>query len=315
LWNFETGGFGVIDGAIFASPSIGADGTVYIAGLSDPNLYALDPNDGGVKWACSFEHLIVMWGRTRTVSGSPFASPVVAPDGTIYQMLLYDPNLYAIEPNAGNIIWSTDLADAGSGWFGSNYINRHGDIDGWSQPVLGPDGTIYVSLNDPYLRAVEPNGSIKWVTRLGMMDGFTLTVGSDGLIYAADNDGYLSVVDANGSEVARFESDGGLTSPVISANNTIIVSDVNNRVWALGGQGCEGGTYDLHRVEDLDGSLSVDLVDVALLAADWLSCNEVWPPCEAAVLDGRYFTGDVDRNLYVDFADISALAQRWLSQE
>ncbi|MHC4482882.1 MAG: dockerin type I domain-containing protein, partial [Planctomycetota bacterium] len=298
------------------SPAVGADGTIYVGGLYDPNLYSLDANDGSVKWACNFEYLLEpRLPESGTTFGWPFASPVVAEDGTIYQTLLYDPNLYAIkpnEPNVGTIIWSTNLADSDSGWFDSGYISSHGDVDAWSEPVLGPDGTIYVSLNDPYLRAVEPNGSIKWVTRLGMMDGFTLTVGSDGLVYAAGNDGWLCVVDANGYELARFQGDNWLSFPVISADNTIIVSDAN-RVWAI--DGCAHGEFVLHRPEDVDASRAVDSVDFALLALDWLACNDIYPPCEALVWDGTYFTGDIDRNLYVNFADVAAIANRWLSAD
>ena len=35
----------------------------------------------------------------------------VGPDGTIYQTLLYDSHLYAIEPSDGTIRWSVDLLD------------------------------------------------------------------------------------------------------------------------------------------------------------------------------------------------------------
>jgi len=246
LWSFETNSFGALGGAIFASPTIGADGTIYIAGLYDPNLYALEPNDGSVKWVCQFES-----------GGWPFASPVIRDDGTIYQALLYDPNLYAIDSNNGTIIWSTNLADTNSGLFETYYcyfLDRDrrecvrtecNDVSssGWSEPALGPDGTIYVSFDDPYLRAVAPNGSIKWVSRLGLMGGFTLTIGSDGLIYAASDDGFLCVVDVNGNEVARFKSNSWLSLPVISADNTIVVADSidnttlinyeNNKVWAI----------------------------------------------------------------------------------
>ncbi|HEW79200.1 MAG TPA: hypothetical protein ENH34_04445, partial [Phycisphaerales bacterium] len=97
LWSFETGGFAGSGGSVFASPAAGADGTVYIAGLYDPNLYALDPNDGSVKWTCNFEFPIDPCDpNSDTKAGWPFASPVVAEDGTIYQTLLFDTNLYAI---------------------------------------------------------------------------------------------------------------------------------------------------------------------------------------------------------------------------
>ncbi|MHC4646278.1 MAG: outer membrane protein assembly factor BamB family protein [Planctomycetota bacterium] len=294
LWSFEQGG------AILASPAVGADGAVYVGGLYDSNLYALEPNDGSLRWDCNFES-----------EGWPFASAVVATDGTIYQTLLYDPNLYAIEPNGGTILWSLDVADAPGPYMG--YFK--GDADGWAEPALGPDGTIHVSFNDPNLRAVDPNGAIKWVTRLGMMEGFTLTVGADGLLYAAGSDGYLCVLDANGVEIARLHKDGWLVFPVISADNTMIVSDVNNKIWAIGGDGCEGRVYELHRPEDLNFSLTANFMDFGLLAADWLACNDPLAPCSALFWDGRYLTGDINRNLYVDFADLAVLANSWLSAD
>ena len=303
LWTFEPNDVGLIDVAIFASPAIGADGTVYIAGLYDPNLYALDPNNGSVKWVCNF----------GTIGGA-FASPVVAADGTIYQTLLYDANLYAIDPNTGAIIWSMPMADPCSGWFDSDYVDRRDYVDGWYEPALGPDGTIYVSFNDPYLRAVEPNGNIKWVTRLGMTGSFSLATGNDGIIYAAGEDGYLCAVDANGGEIARFQGDDLLSFPVIAADNTIIVSDVNNRVWAIGGDGCGGQVSVLHRPEDLDGSRAANFTDFAILAMDWLACTDIYSSCNYEG-DEIYLTGDIDRNLYVDFADIAALVSRWLSED
>jgi parallel beta-helix repeat protein/predicted outer membrane repeat protein len=311
LWTFDTSSSGItFTGAIFASLAIDSNSNIYITGLYDPNLYALDPNDGSVKWSRSFLDLFDPNGRKPR----PFASPVIAADGTVYISLLFDPHLYAVDSNNGNIIWSANLADP---CYTYKYV--------WSEPALGPDGTIYVSFNDPYLRAVNPNGTIKWVTRLGMMGGFTLTIGSDGLIYAASDDAYLCVIDPNGEEIARFKGGNWLSFPVITADNTMIVSDENNTVWAIGGVGCEGQAAALHRPQDLSTDWSINLNDLALVANDWLKPNcftppeEVrpwWePPCEQYPDDGFYYTGDTDRDLYVDFADLAELADKWLSQE
>lgn len=250
LWSFRTKGPGpVVNGSILASPAIGADGTIYLAGFYDPNLYALDPNDGALKWACSFES-----------RGWPFASPVVAPDGTIYQGLLHDTHLYAIEPAGGAIIWTTDMADPLSGWFDPNYADDYGHASGWSEPALGPDGTIYVSFDDPYLRAVDPNGSIKWVTKLGAVGGFTLAVGNDGLIYAAGDDGNLRVLNPDGTEDSQFQSGGRLNFPAIASDGVVIVADPrdnsalinydNNVVRAITAQCAPGQPLDLDRPTD-----------------------------------------------------------------
>jgi outer membrane protein assembly factor BamB len=305
LWTFEPNEAGGIDAAIFASPAIGADGSVYIAGLYDANLYALDPNDGSVKWDCDFGSI-----------GGAFASPVVAPDGTIYQTLLYDANLYAIDPNTGTILWSADMADPNSGWFDSDYVDTRDYVDGWYEPAVGPDGTIYVTFNDPYLRAVDADGNIMWVTRLGVTGSFSLAVGNDGLVYAAGEDGHLCAVDANGEELARFQGEELLSFPVIAADNTIVVSDANNRIWAIGGEGCEHEVSVLHRPEDLDGSRAANLLDFAILAMDWLDCSNtgIYSACDYEG-DAIYLTGDINRNLYVEFEDVAVLAGRWLSED
>ncbi len=243
LWSFETNGFAALGGSVLFSPQEAADGSVYIAGLYDPNLYALNREDGSVKWACNFEFVIDPCDpNSGTKAGWPFASPAIGPDGTVYQTLLYDSNLYAIDAGTGGIIWSVELADPCSGWFEPNDLATLRYSDGWSSPVVGPNWRIYVSLDDPYLRAVNHSGGIDWVTKLGEMGGFTLTVGSDGLIYAASDDNNLYVVNAEGAEIAQFVGDDWLSHPVIGADGTLYVSDANNAVWAISEEACNGKT-------------------------------------------------------------------------
>jgi outer membrane protein assembly factor BamB len=346
LWSFATGGFGVVDGSIFASPAIAADGTVYIGGMYDSNLYALEPEDGSVKWVCHFES-----------GGWLFASPVIGPNGTIYQTLVYDPNLYAIDPCDGSIVWATHLSEvvypywpspkeSYSQWFVPSFYAMHPHFDlrycdfvyyyaqydvgesGWSEPVLGPDGTIYVSFDDPHLRAVDPNGSIKWIRKVGSTSGFSLTAGSDGLIYGASNDSNLYVLNPDGLDVARFDSnDYWLDLPVISAENTLIAGDSrdnsmlisyeNNRLWAIGND-CGGRELDLYWQEgpqDVDGSGTVDFRDFAKLAVNWLKCTDFCTaPCGRPRYDMEEFlAGDVNKDLYVNFFDVAILAQWWLA--
>jgi len=299
LWSFKTGGFGRMKGSILATPVIAKDSTVYIGSLYDPNLYALNPQDGAVKWNCSF--------KSR---GWPFTSPALASDGTIYQTLVYDSNLYAIEPNGGSVIWSTNLAvltDPCSEWYDPNYKAKYNRANCLSRPAVGPDGTIYVSFDDPYLRAVNPDGTIKWVMRLGMTGGFTLTAGSNGMVYAASDDNFLYVVSPEGEEISRFEGDGWLSYPLITSEGTIIVSDSNNTVWAIADCNCQGRGSVLHRPEDLDGDRIVDFRDFAVLAADWLS-----RPDERIYQKKLHRKGDVNMDLYVGPDDLAAMANKWL---
>jgi outer membrane protein assembly factor BamB len=267
-------------GSIFASPAIGSDETIYIAGLYDPNLYALDSNDGSMKWSCNIEFpLYPNFPEGPTESGWPFASPVIADDGTIYLTLLYDMNLYAIEPQDGRITWSVNLADPMSGWFDFGYAEEYSDADGWSEPALGPDGTIYVSFDDPYLRAIDPNGDIQWVKRLGDMGGFTLTVGNNGNIYAACDDGNIYVVNPNGEEIARFQSEAWLNFPVITDNllivtdskdNSFLITYENNKVYAITQECSEGQVPDLYWPADLNSDGTINITDMTVLAVYWL---------------------------------------------
>jgi outer membrane protein assembly factor BamB len=310
LWSFETGGVGALGGAIFASPAVGVDGTVYTSGFNDANLYALNPEDGTVKWVCSLERLIdpnFPW--VGTTSGRPFASAVVAEDGTIYQTSLYDPTIYAVDPCNGGIFWTVQPRLPLCGYDDVRY-----DARGWSEPALGPHGTIYVSWDDPNLHAVDPNGTIKWVKRLGLGPGFTLTVGSDGFIYAAGDDGALCVLDAHGTQVTRFQGERWAKFPVVGAGNTLIVADANG-VAAIGGD-CPEKPYLLHRPQDLNADLFVNFTDFAALANDWLDCEEpppYSPYCSQPVFwYGPYSVGDINRNRCVDFADLKEMTNRWL---
>ena len=52
LWTFATTGPGKLEGTILATPLIERNGAVYVAGLYEPNLYALDANSGSVRWTC-----------------------------------------------------------------------------------------------------------------------------------------------------------------------------------------------------------------------------------------------------------------------
>jgi outer membrane protein assembly factor BamB len=303
LWTFETKGPANLNGAIFATPGIDRSGSVYIAGLYDPNLYALDANSGSVKWMCTFP------------AGQPFASPAIGRDGAIYQTLVGDTNLYAIDSDSGSILWRTNLADPCSELYGGDYTKRFWNAGGWCEPALGRDGTIYVSFDDPYLRAVRPDGSIKWVTRLGMVGGFTLSVDRDGFIYAASDDGFVCVVNPDGEEISRFKGNDWVSFPAIAEDGTLIVSDANNRVWAIGDRHCRGEPPALHIPEDIQPDRAVDFMDLALLAETWLVCTDPYNQQRCGQQqDGFYPGGDVDRDQYVDFRDFAALAYKWLME-
>lgn len=215
--------------SFMASPAIGQDNSIYLGALYGPNLYAFDASDGSLQWQCSFDK-----------GNGIFSSPVVGADGTIYQVLLGDSSLHAVDPGTGAILWSTDLADPYSDGFRPFFTEQvmsargrivdvftpeHWSAEGWSEPVIGPDGTIYLNLDDPYLRAIGPDGAIKWIILLGSKGGFTLTVSSDGLIYAVCEDGHLYIVSPEGRVLRQLQVGKWPSYPVVMPNGALIVAD------------------------------------------------------------------------------------------
>lgn len=73
----------------YSSPAIGSDGTVY-TGHELGSVYALDPDDGSVKW------------KYDTFQAFTGASPALKSDGTLFIGRLYG-NLYALKTDGGGL--------------------------------------------------------------------------------------------------------------------------------------------------------------------------------------------------------------------
>jgi hypothetical protein len=167
-WVFET------EGGLVSSPTIGADGTIYV-GSNDGRLYALTP-EGKLKW--KFE-----------TKGAVHSRPAVGADGTIY-VGSWDQHLYAINPD-GSLKWA---------------FPTRGKVN--ASPTIGPDGTIYVGSWDQHLYAVNPDGSPKWAFPTGDAVLSTAAVAPDGTIYVGSWDQCLYAIQGLGGEArpARSES-------------------------------------------------------------------------------------------------------------
>ena len=118
------------DGAISYSPAIGEDKTLYF-GDSDGVFYAVG-QDGIERWRFNIS------GRVNT------GTPVIAPDGSIYVLFSDgsgDERLYALASD-GTLKWTFRVG------LGS------------TAPVVGADGTVYITTNT--MTALNPDGTIKW---------------------------------------------------------------------------------------------------------------------------------------------------------
>ncbi len=154
-WKYFTGG------AIMSAPAIGIDSCVY---FTNDDFYALYPN-GTVNWY-------------KDTSGTAFlTSPVIAPDGTMYEDVGY--SLAAFSPN-GTVKWSTSVYSYSEA-LGNNI-------------VLGADGTIYMSGADTTLRAFDSSGNQKWTLKLLEFAGVCAANPYNGTIYATSYSYYTSAV-------------------------------------------------------------------------------------------------------------------------
>jgi outer membrane protein assembly factor BamB len=234
-------------GQIYASPSIGDDGTVY-AGNRSNWFYAVNL-DGTLKWsyntgsvhdsspAIGSDGTIYVGGRDVFPGGPGFkffafnpsgtlkwkkdgiggnSSPARGLDGTIYFSsspwnfpYYIDGNLYALNPENGNILWSQPFGGDASPAVGSDgtvyhvsgyklyaFSPNNGSIKWTLDPLVNPfsmapaaspivdaDGTIFFAVYN-VLIAANPNGTEKWRYTFPNMKGISeLSLGSDGTLY------------------------------------------------------------------------------------------------------------------------------------
>ena len=200
-------------GAIYSSPTIGSDGTIYV-GSGDNNLYAFYP-DGGVKW-------------TYQAGEWVDSTPSIADDGTIY-VGSWDNKLHAINPDGtGKWTFSTDsLVLAG--------------------PAVGPDGTIYIGSRDNFFYALESNGSKKWEYFAEQPISSSAALGQDGTIYFGDDNGTFHAVNPDGSAKWIYvvdtvtESNSSIeSSPALDLYGNIYFGSSNGYCYSLEDNGTNG---------------------------------------------------------------------------
>lgn len=212
-WTYATGDW------IWASPTIGVDGTVYI-GSSDKKLHAINP-DGSQQWAFS----------TPDGVGS---SAAIGIDGTVYVgggWNWIDNHLYAINPD-GSLKWAflTDSVFP-------------------SSPAIGIDGTVYAGCDDSKLYAINPDGSLKWAFTAASGIVSSPAIGTDGTIYVG------SSWNPTGNKFYAINRDGSLkwsypterevlSSPAVGADGTVYVGCNDGKLYAFNPDGSLQWAYD-----------------------------------------------------------------------
>jgi outer membrane protein assembly factor BamB len=196
----------------YGSPSIGDDGTVYLAWKGvwafDPR-ETLPPGTNRLKWYRKVPD--------NVVNGQPFFGPAIGPDGTLYTT--HDRSLFAISRD-GVHKWTVATA---------------GNVRG-RQPGIGPDGTVYFGSNDGYLYAVNPDGTTKWKFSVGCGSTFGSTlIDGAGTIYHNTNcdtgKTRLYAVNPNGTEKWRINTGKALSG----RQDTVLSMDSDGTIYGTAG--------------------------------------------------------------------------------
>jgi len=187
-----------VPGVSYSSPAIAADGTIYI-GSDNNNLYALNPSDGSVRW-------------TFNASGQIYSSPAIDTDGTIYFGTLS--NQFFAVTAAGGMKWS---------------YTAGGNIS--SSAAIGADGTIYFGCYDDNLYALTSAGGLKWKFATGdQIRASSPAVAADGTIYIGSYDGHLYGVTAAGTQKSLYTTGGAIrSSPMIDATEGLLFGSEDRR--------------------------------------------------------------------------------------
>jgi outer membrane protein assembly factor BamB len=216
-WSYNTRRSSSDRSSIYASPAVGADGTVYVGTVildsaSGGKLYAIAP-DGTLRWELG-------------AGNSIWSSPAIGTDGTIY-VGSNDQRVYAVN------------ADGTKRW---EFVTN-GVVD--ASPVLGADGTIYVASGDTNLYALDPRAPEgqreKWRVNLGITRAKTATVRSDGVILIGGDNNILRAIDpvtravrweAKGVQGEQDEISGAVA---IGADNAIFFGSSDGGLYKLQG--------------------------------------------------------------------------------
>jgi outer membrane protein assembly factor BamB len=194
-------------------PALGADGTIHYGRA------ALNP-DGTVKWE---------YTQASVLTGLAIAS-----DGTIYFGARARDTAALVALNQdGTVRWRHEV---------EHYY-------GFDSPAIGPDGTIYIAVEDDALLAIDREGRLKWRFAVEYLAANPVVVSADGTVFCVNSyQRLLYAIGPEGTLKWRFGTKERMTwAPAVAADGTVYVADHSGAVHALDRNGlklwtCETGS-------------------------------------------------------------------------
>jgi outer membrane protein assembly factor BamB len=198
-WNYK-----IADSSYQSSPVIDNEGVIYIG---RGNLYAIYPN-GTLKWMYDLPY-------------SSYSTPAIDENGIIYIGTRYDypkNHLYAINTSSGKLEWKFEAEDI------------------IASPVIGEDGTIYFCDGDNWrIKALFPNGSLKWSYKTGHVIYSSPAIGLDSTIYCGSFDNYVYALYSNNGTLKWKYKTGDWVhgSPTVADDGTVYIGSDDKYLYAI----------------------------------------------------------------------------------
>jgi hypothetical protein len=106
-----------------------------------------------------------------------------------------------------------------------------------AQPAVASDGSIYLGGSDGYLRAFNPDKTVRWAVFVGGYDASTPVIGSNNIIYLSSQNRLIAVA-SSGVVSWTFTADGTLSTPAIDPAGSLYVNS-NQTIYAINVNGTE----------------------------------------------------------------------------
>ena len=103
-----------------------------------------------------------------------------------------------------------------------------------SSPAVGDDGAIYFGSFDGDLRALNSNGSLRWIFHVGREIKSSPALGADGVVYFGSRDRRFHAVGRDGKKQWEFATGAWVdSSPALAADGTIYFGSWDKTFYAL----------------------------------------------------------------------------------
>ena len=202
MWDLPLGG-------PLSSPAVGPGGVVYVGDRSGA-LYAVNPW-GTIRW------------RLGTGQGA-LSTPAVGPDGTVL-FTTRSLMLYCVD-SSGRFVWASPLPRSDDSW--------SQPIPSW--PCVGPDGNVLVSVGGAIV-ALDHEGKANWSLLDQSKDFSEPTVGPDGTVYVCTYGGELIALAPGGTIKWRFTSSDKIEAPPATAADGRVLFCSHNITYAMNADG------------------------------------------------------------------------------